>query len=166
MRECISTPLIRGRIGLRLGFLGYPEYNRLHILVNSGTGFGNTVKSAVLWQTGCNFPGKIYANGRYWEAEKGVPWFGMGTVKRRAVSRADQLVGKCSDAIEVWQFVESLVNGSPGFADVHKEVFAGGSDVEGVSWDDDSVNQFRYIPGAALLPRLQAVRDRAGSSPI
>jgi hypothetical protein len=46
----------------------------LHILANSGTGFGNTAKFAVLWQTGCNFPGKMYANGRYWEAEKGVSW--------------------------------------------------------------------------------------------
>jgi hypothetical protein len=32
----------------------------------------------------------------------------------------------------VAEFVESFVSGSPGFADVHEEVFAGGSDVEGV----------------------------------
>jgi hypothetical protein len=49
----------------------------LHILVNSGTSFGNTAKFAVLWQTGCNFPGKMSGDGRYWEAEKGVPW-GLG----------------------------------------------------------------------------------------
>lgn len=42
------------------------------------------------------------------------------------------------DAFEKWQSVESLMNGSPGFADVYKEVFAGGSDVVGVSWGDDS----------------------------
>jgi len=86
----------------------------------------------------------MYAIGR---RKRGCHGFGMGTVKRRAVLRAlcskllrgaDHLVGECTDAIGVWQFVESLVNGSPGFAEVHKEVFAGGSDVEGVSWGDDS----------------------------
>jgi hypothetical protein len=39
LRECISSLQIRGRIGLRLVFSGYPYYDRLHILVNSGTGF-------------------------------------------------------------------------------------------------------------------------------
>ncbi|WP_424026317.1 hypothetical protein [Methanoregula sp.] len=48
---------------------------------------------------------------------------------------ADQLVGECTGAIGVWQFVESLVNGSPGFGEIHKEVFAVGSEVEGVSWE-------------------------------
>jgi hypothetical protein len=79
-------------------------------LVNSGTCFENTLKSAVLWLTGCNFPVKIYANGCYWEAEKGVPWvwYGYGEKKGcfegfrfNAIERGDQLVGECSDAIEV-----------------------------------------------------------------
>jgi hypothetical protein len=74
----------------------------------------------------------------------GAKGFSMGTVKGRPVLRAlgslpmrgaDQLVGECTGAIGVWQFVESLVNGSPGFGEIHKEVFAVGSEVEGVSWE-------------------------------
>jgi hypothetical protein len=63
---------------------------------------------------------------------------GGGVLCSMPLRRADQLVGECTDAIGIWQFVESLLNGSPGFAEVHKEVFAGGSDIEGVSWGDDS----------------------------
>jgi len=41
-------------------------------MANSGTGYGNTVKFAVLWQTDGNLLGKMYANGCFWEAEKEV----------------------------------------------------------------------------------------------
>jgi hypothetical protein len=61
--------------------------------------------------------------------------------------------------------VEDLFCNYPRFAKVHEEIFTGPVDEEGVCWEVTQ-KQFSYIPGAALLPGLQAVQDRVGSSPI